>query len=114
MSGIFIKCNSSVKLSKKKILETIPPNCYTTEQINLQNNHIEWRWKIYKINGKEYIEISYKKPNENRKYINNNSEWIELNAFSEFEQYVIKTFYYYDREDREDRKDRKDRKDREN
>jgi hypothetical protein len=94
-----IKNNKSIsedyKIEKKNILKSIPNNSYNTEQLQLKKTMREYRWKIYKINNKEFIEISYIDPNMKRIYVNKNKEWVEHNEITTYEQYLIKQYYHY-------------------
>jgi hypothetical protein len=76
-------------------MEFIPKNCIKMENVILQKRNTEWRWLIYEINGKKYIEISMKKPNEPRLYITKNNEFVKRNIDESFNKYIIDKYYYY-------------------
>lgn len=103
---IFVKRNeieekshsdSNSGLSKKTVLESIPKDAFKNKNNELAENNTEWRWRIFKFPNKnnEVVEISFKKPNENRIYINNNGEWVSDNVDSIFDKFVIDEYYSY-------------------
>jgi hypothetical protein len=93
------KCNIADKkiLSKEEILSSIPNNSFDSEQKDLQNVKTEYRWRIMNIENidNEIIEISIKKTNENRLYLNQSGEWIEYDS-QNYDKYVTKSYYYYE------------------
>jgi hypothetical protein len=76
-------------------MDFIPQNCTKEPDIELQNKTTEWRWFVYKINGKKYIEISMKKPNEERLYATKDNQWIKQNIDKSYEKFIIDRYYYY-------------------
>lgn len=84
-------------LSKKEILDSIPIDCSNVSNNNFSQVMTEWRWRFLKIPDKnnEVVEISYKTPNENRKYINNKGDWVERNIGTEFDIFVTDEYYFY-------------------
>mgnify|MGYP000555980452 CR=1 FL=1 len=84
-------------LSKNEILKSIPNNHFKKADDIMAKTNIEWRWRIFKFPNKtnEVIEISFKKPNEDRKYINKFGEWVVRNISSKYDKYVIDEYYAY-------------------
>lgn len=92
------------KLDYKSIISTIPVNSYSEPQLD-KSDKIEIRWRFLNIplnsnNGqnirfKNVVEISRKKPNGNREYINKNMKWIETTVDSSYDEFVSKQYYYY-------------------
>ena len=109
MNNIFLKKaeqqqpkpNSSdaenIKVSKVEILKSIPTGAIKTEQKELKETHTEWRWRIFKFPNKknEVVEISFKKPDEKRMYINRTGEWVHREINQEFDKFVIDEYYVY-------------------
>jgi hypothetical protein len=100
-SDIFIKktecIKENTKISKNEIINSIPKDSLKTVNLDLAKIKTEWRWRFFKIlNKNDIIEISFKKPNENRKYINRNSEWIDYTLGDEYDQYVVDSYYHYE------------------
>ena len=85
------------KLSKKDIMSSIPKDSVTKCDLELSKSQTEWRWRIFKFPNKknEVIEISYKKPNEDRMYINKSGEWVPANVDDFFYKFMIKEYYSY-------------------
>lgn len=98
-NDIFIKHNEKTvsSLSKKEILDSIPKDSLKTPNEFLGKIKTEWRWRIFKIPGKdnEIIEISYKKKDQSRMFINNSGEWVSTNVDQSFDKFVINQFYSY-------------------
>lgn len=101
-NNIFMKIpeysnTNSSSLSKYEVMESIPHNHYKEKNENLAIDHTEWRWRIFNFPHKknDVIEISFKKPNEKRIYINNKGEWVERNIGPEIDEFVIDEFYVY-------------------
>jgi hypothetical protein len=87
--------NNKLIVYKKDILNTIPEEHYYEKNNELSIIKIEWRWRFYKINDKEYIEISKKQHGNKRLYINNDYEWVERNISNIFNTYITKEIYAY-------------------
>lgn len=89
--------NSTTILSKKDVIESIPENYKKTQDKNLCEVMTEWRWRFFKIPKKEneLVEISYKCPNEPRKYINNKGDWVENHLDESYDKYVTSEYYAY-------------------
>lgn len=83
------------KFTKDALTESIPVNAQSSPDDNLAKNNVEWRWRFIKINNKEFVEISHKKPNSARLYINKFGDWVERKIDPEFDKYVAKQFYSY-------------------
>lgn len=97
MNNIFIKKNqlnivsnktTSSVLYKDQVIDNIPEGATNHPDKNKQKIFTEFRWRFYEINNKEYCEISYKEPNQNRQYKNKNGEWVERD-----ENYIDNKFY---------------------
>ena len=88
---------SECSISKKDILDTIPKNALDKCDKQMANVMTEWRWRIFQFekDKETFIEMSFKKPNESRKYINNTGEWVERNIGKEFDPFVIVEKYAY-------------------
>jgi hypothetical protein len=84
-------------MSKKEILENIPDNYLIVEDKEQQKSKTEWRWRFIKLPNKEkeFVEISYREPNNTRKYINKNGEWINYDVSNIYDVYVVEEFYCY-------------------
>ena len=105
INSVFLKCEDSddIKItenngiSKKNILGSIPKNALLKPNNDLQLTHTEWRWRIFEIPTKknQLIEISYKKPTENRMYTNKSGDWVESTVDEKFDEFVIMEFYAY-------------------
>lgn len=89
-------------ISLAAIKETIPKGSFIVPQIRMKNM-VEHRWRFLHIptlntqnNGIiKVVEISRKKPNEEREYINKNEEWIKKQVDPRYDQYVVEQYYYY-------------------
>lgn len=102
--NIFIERDSNEKqdksecsISKKDILNTIPKNALDKCNGQLANIMTEWRWRIFQFekDKETFIEMSFKKPTESRKYINTVGKWVERNVGKEFDSFVIVEKYAY-------------------
>ena len=89
--------NTYSSLSKKEIIGSIPTDYLKKQYTNLSKTHAEWRWRFFKFPNKsnEVVEISYKPPNEKRKYISKDGEWVERDIGNEFDTFVISEYYHY-------------------
>lgn len=99
-SSIFFKINELPKgeyiISKELLEDMIPKNHYREEKKDLQNNYIEWRWRVLKINNKEVIEISFKKPNDaKRTFMTKHCEWTMQDIDKIYDNFVISSYYSY-------------------
>lgn len=100
MSGnLFVKKIKSCKnihiLEKQKILDMLPPNVATSENVELQKTNVEWRVRFLLINNKELVEIRNRFPNNKCTYVNKNGKWIEYNIDPVFDNFVTKQYYIY-------------------
>lgn len=84
-------------VSKKDILKSIPKNAFDKSNKTMATTMTEWRWRIFRFseNKETFIEISFKKPDETRKYINGDGIWVERNIGNEFDSFVILEKYAY-------------------
>lgn len=99
-SSVFnVKDTESINMSilKNDLLNSIPKNATSEENIIFAKYKTEWRWRIFKFPEKdnEVVEISKKEPNKNRLYINKNGDWVERNIDKSFDKYVIEQYYAY-------------------
>ena len=102
--SIFIKKkereNDDITLTtilKEDLLENIPKGATNKKNKDLELTSTEYRWRMIKLpnTDKEFIEISYKQPNQKRLFMNHSQKWVEYEKDSQFDQYVIKEYYYY-------------------
>lgn len=112
INSVFMKKEpKDFKIDYYSIIQTIPENSYTEPQLD-KYDKIETRWRFLiipshilsknlpnknkqKIEDKKLVEISRKKPNLNREYLNKNMKWVESTIDPIFDQFVIKEYYYY-------------------
>jgi len=100
---IFVKkkfvLNTNTILSKDEIMNSIPKEATENENIDQQNNATEYRWRIIKLPNKknDIIEMSYKKPNEERFFMSRVGNWVKYDGI-DFSSYVVKTYYFYQKE----------------
>ena len=89
--------SESFALSRKDVANMIPKNCEKQKNTELLKTKTEWRWRIFKLPGKENetVEISQKQPGKARLYINKSGEWINCNVSEEFDVYVTHEYYHY-------------------
>jgi hypothetical protein len=95
---IFITKSKINKINKAEIIKNIPSTATEKENPQLSNTNTEWRWRIFKLPDRqnEFIEISYKKPMQQRMFINNVGQWIQQEDMSnELDKYIIKQYYNY-------------------
>jgi hypothetical protein len=78
----------------ENILDLIPKNHYKKPIEELRNNKTEWRWRIYKIGNKQYLETSQLKNNE-RLYATEEYKWVIRNIDLQYDKYIVDEFYYY-------------------
>jgi hypothetical protein len=94
MNNIFLKQNS--KLTSEQLLSVVPKDNYNKPQEHLAKNKVEWRWRVFKISEKTYVEISHKSQNNNRLYFDpNGCKWVERNIPANFDTYLEKEVYAY-------------------
>jgi len=92
--NIFIKSQKQSKFLCD-LEQNIPSVNFNEPQENLAKVKTEWRWRYITIDNNTYIEISKKKYEKNRLYINNESEWVQRNIPQEYDKYVTKITYAY-------------------
>lgn len=86
----------SGKITYTSVMEIIPHDSTSNPLVNWEEKgKIEWRWRFLKFNNKTMVEISYKKPFEDRLYFNKNGQWVERDIPDIYDQCVVKSFYYY-------------------
>jgi hypothetical protein len=83
---------------KEDLENSIPDNYLTQENIELQKTHDEYRWQIYKIGDKEYIDITFKKNGHRRAYLTYSNDMIDYKVDKKWEKYIISRKYYYTKE----------------
>jgi hypothetical protein len=89
------------KIDYQSILETIPQNSHIEPQENL-NKMIETRWRFLSIplpnepnKFKNVVEISRRRPDCPREYLNKCTKWIITTVDPIFDQFLVKQYYYY-------------------
>ena len=95
--SIFVKIyNNKKKINKKDIFNSIPKNALDYSDEELKKTNTEWRWRIYNIDDKEYIEISYTKDGK-QLFLNHDNKWISYpeNMLKSYKKSIIKEYYYY-------------------
>lgn len=92
--SIFKKSSEST-INIGDLMKTIPPNTMPHEDPELMKTMIEWRWRFFNINGHHFVEISKKKPEDKRLYVNSNGDMIEKEIDDIWNQYIEKEKYYY-------------------
>ena len=98
-SNIFIKQSElkreERKIKKEDLIKIIPSSCLNKEDINLQKNMTEWRWRIYEIEEKIFTEISMMEVNKKRLYFTKYEKWVEENIDPKYDKNIKKQYYYY-------------------
>jgi hypothetical protein len=82
-------------LALNDILATIPGEAESHPDPKLQKTHTEWRWRFFDLKGRKLIEISQKKPNSNRLYVDNTGKWINFELRGNWDQFLVDTKYCY-------------------
>lgn len=87
----------SGRLTVTSVLNTIPKEAVIERIDNWKSNkNTEWRWRFLEFGDRHIVEISYETNNSSdRLYFNKFGEWVQREIPSEYDKYVIKTFYYY-------------------
>uniref|UniRef100_A0A6C0EET1 Uncharacterized protein n=1 Tax=viral metagenome TaxID=1070528 RepID=A0A6C0EET1_9ZZZZ len=97
--SIFVKLSELPKeefrLTKEYLEGTIPDNCVNEEDKNLASIATEWRWRFFKIGEKSVVEISKKKCNEEREYLNKYGQWVKSDIGNKYDNYITKVLYNY-------------------
>jgi hypothetical protein len=92
---------SEIKLLKSNIFKSIPKNSFKVQQKNEKFKKMrEYRWRFFRIYNsktdfKDFVEISYLDPNNKRKCINNNHDWIDKEIDQLYEKFIVDEFYFY-------------------
>lgn len=107
MSVFVKKCdvsgvNIDLKICKNDIMETIPEHSFDEHKPELAKYMTETRWRFLKIpygtrESKQIVEISRKKPNKPREYMNKQMQWTvkDVDIDGSFDKYVEEKYYYY-------------------
>jgi hypothetical protein len=106
-NSVFMKKSQpNYKIEYSSILQTIPENSYSEEQLD-KADKVETRWRFLSIptndkspesnnnKTKKLVEISRKRPNNEREYLNKNMKWIVTVVDPIFDKFVVKKYYYY-------------------
>ena len=90
-----INANDNIVISKDLLAQNIPQDSLDKPIDALALKCVEWRWRFFKIDERNFIEISQKYPDQERKYIDNTGKWIECNIGDEWNKYCVSSKYYY-------------------
>jgi hypothetical protein len=84
-------------LIKDEVIKLIPEDAKNEEDKELAKSMIELRWRIFKFPDfeNEIIEMSEKKPNQERMYRSKNGEWILYDDNGKYDPYIVEKYYYY-------------------
>jgi len=97
--NIFIKQSelhkNENKINTKDIPNMIPNGSIKNKDFNKRENMIEFRWRLFDIKGKTFIEISKKYPGKARVYFNKYGKWVERNIEKYYSNYCVEKYYYY-------------------
>jgi hypothetical protein len=100
--SIFEKCEKKKRyISKNKLLDSIPFDSYESGNNVLKKDHIEWRWRFYRINNKNIVEISRKNPGESRMFVDKDGDWCRTEIPNKWEKFMTNEKYYYVEPDEE-------------
>ena len=95
MKNIFVKSHiNNESINTNVVMSSIPENYYNAEQPDLKKNNTEWRWRIFNIKGKKYIEISYQDVNSERLYYDR-EQFVSLYIDPSLDKYIEKEYYCY-------------------
>lgn len=95
---VFMKKNSDLKIEYESVLKTIPKDCFKEPQNLVNKVEIRWRFLEIPINKssiKKVVEISRKKPDDDREYLDKNMKWTKSSVDLVFDQFVVESYYYY-------------------
>ncbi len=97
MNGKSIFAKSTITLKMDDVINSIPQDSFDKPNIQLQQTNTEWRWRLFDINDRKVIEITYKHPNKPRMYKDNQGNWIEYTLDKEWiwDKYLTYSKYYY-------------------
>lgn len=86
---------NNIVLSKFEVMNSIPTDALNKSET--ESKKIEWRWRLIKLPHKknEIIEISYKKPDDQRMFINKSGKWVHREIDDSFNQFITKEYYLY-------------------
>jgi hypothetical protein len=89
--------DNKISFDKNEICASIPDDALMEPSEQLLKNNIELRWRYFKFPDKEnlIVEISFKKPNEERMYMNNKGTWVLYDDDKEFDTFITKSYYKY-------------------
>jgi len=99
--SIFLKeIEDDTRVSYSNVMETIPDDARTERlpyKIWSNKYKTEWRWRFFEFqNGVSVAEISYLSMDKpNRLYYNNKGEWVERELTTVYDDYLVKSYYYY-------------------
>jgi hypothetical protein len=82
-------------LTEQGIINSIPSGSCDYPDPILRITKIEWRWRFFNINGRKMVEISKKKKDEPRIYVDQKGMWIRSDIGSDWDQFVVREQYYY-------------------
>ena len=81
-------------LNAKDIENSLPPDLTKDPLGAVPDNHVEWRWRFFKIGNKKLVEISYL-DGDTRIFKDYNGNSIEYDLQKEWDEYLVKTLYAY-------------------
>jgi hypothetical protein len=84
-----------MSLALEDIMKAIPTNATKLPDSKLQSTHTEWRWRFFDLKGRKLIEISQKKPNEERLYMDNKGKWTKFNLKGDWDKFLTDIRYSY-------------------
>jgi hypothetical protein len=102
-NSVFMTTNSediSGKITYTSILETVPENRRETSLDNWKSKgKTEWRWRFLEFENRSTVEISFMKSiSDQRNYFTKQGSWIIRDVPKEYDDYVVKQFFYYSNE----------------
>jgi hypothetical protein len=100
--NIFIPNSEQIKdisghITATSVLNTIPQTATVKRLKNWRKTKKkEWRWRFFEFKDKKTVEISYiKRFSDDRIYYNRFGKWVNRDVPTIYDEYVVKTFYYY-------------------
>lgn len=94
-SSVFKKVKKRCIVKLDEVLESIPNDKKPIPNSVKALTEVEWRWRLLNIKGKIKVEISRKKPNEEREYIDSYGNWVKYNLNKSYDKYVMEKYYVY-------------------
>ena len=82
-------------LNERLLKNSIPESATKKRLENIPDRTTEWRWRFFLFGQRKLVEISYLMKNNIRIYVDYNGNEIEYNLDSEWDKYVIATYYAY-------------------